>query len=322
MLKRLRSTAVAAAVASIGLVASGCAGGGGEKGTDILTVATGGSSGVYYQVGAGYAKLLKDSLGSETTVQATGASVENLTLIQDGNAEIAFTQADAVDQALKGEGPFEDKQIDEVQAIGTLYDQYIQVVTTEKSGIKSFDDLKGKRISVGDANSGVELNARAVVKAYGYTYDDFKVDYLSYGDAIDAMKNGQLDAAFFTSGIPNSAVSDLATTEKVVVLPLDGDGAKTLLEEHDYLGEATIPADTYNSAEDVKTLTIPNLLVASPELTEDAGYEITKVFYDNLDKLEKSHSAVADIDRDKAADVKVTDLHPGAKKYFEEEGLL
>ncbi|OFL67847.1 TAXI family TRAP transporter solute-binding subunit [Brevibacterium sp. HMSC063G07] len=322
MLKRLRSTAVAAAVASIALVASGCAGGGGDKGTDIVTIATGGSSGVYYQVGAGYANLLKDSLGSDATVQATGASVENVTLVHDGNAEIAFTQADAVDQAIKGEGPFEDKSADNIQAIGALYDQYIQVVTTEKSGIKTFDDLKGKKISVGDANSGVELNARAVVKAYGYTYDDFNVDYLSYADAIDAMKNGQLDAAFFTSGIPNSAVSDLATTEKVVVLPLDGEGAKTLLDEYDYLGEATVPADTYKSAEDAKTLTIPNLLIASPDLTEEAGYEMTKVFYDNLDKLEKSHSSVADIDIDKAADVKVAELHPGAKKYFEEKGLL
>lgn len=316
---------VLAGAAAAALVLSGCAGGGddsgeggGDAGTEFITVATGGNSGVYYQVGAGMSQLLSDELGSDSTVQATGASVENVTLLNDGDAEIAFAMADATDQALKGEGPFEDK-VESLPAIANLYEQYLQVITLEDKGIDSIEDLKGKRVSVGDVNSGVELNARTVVDAYGMSYDDFTADYLPYAEAIDQMKNGQVDAAFVTSGLPNSAVTDLATTHDVKVVPFEGDGLNKLLE-YEFFGEGTVPKDTYDSKEDAATVTIPNLLLASPELSEDAVYDITKTIFDNLDQVHATHNAAKDITLENAPNVVVTELHPGAKRYFDEAG--
>lgn len=331
---RTRTTLLTAGLASAALVLSACGGGsggsgggdgsaegGGDLGTEFITIATGGSSGVYYQVGAGMSELLADQLGSATSVQATGASVENITLLTEGGAEVAFTMADATTQALEGAGPFEENgAVDSLPAIASLYDQYLQLITVEGSGIESVEDLAGKRVSVGDINSGVELNARTVVDAYGMSYDDFTADYLSYAEAIDQMKNGQVQAAFVTSGLPNSAVTDLSTTEDVVVVPITGEGRETLLNDHDYFGEGEVPADVYDTAEAAETLTIPNLLLASPELSEDAVYDITKAIFDNIDQVHATHNAAKDITLENATDVTVTDIHPGAQRYYDEAG--
>ncbi|MDN5587137.1 TAXI family TRAP transporter solute-binding subunit [Brevibacterium aurantiacum] len=320
---------VATGAAVLALTLSACGGGGsggggggeeGEASADFITVATGGSSGVYYQVGATMSEILADDLGADTSVQSTGASVENLTLIQDGGAELAFTQGDAVDQALAGEGAFEGKQIESLPVIANLYDQYIQLVTIEGSGIETIEDIKGKSVSVGDQNSGVELNARTVVDAYGLSYDDFKADYLPYAEAVDQMRNGQLDAAFVTSGLPNSAVTDLATSDDVTVVPFTGEGREKLLEEQSYLGEGEVPAGTYGDSEAAETLTIPNLLVVSPNLSDDAVYDITKSLFDNIDDVQASHNAAKDITVDNAQDIPVSEIAPGAKKYFDEQG--
>ncbi|MDN6400990.1 MAG: TAXI family TRAP transporter solute-binding subunit, partial [Brachybacterium sp.] len=218
------------------------------------------------------------------------------------------------------EGAFDGKQIDSLPVVANLYDQYVQLVTIEGSGIDSIEDIKGKSVSVGDQNSGVELNARTVVDAYGLSYDDFSADYLPYAEAIDQMRNGQLDAAFVTSGLPNSAVTDLATSDDVKVVPFTGDGREKLLSEHDYFGEGEIPAGTYGDSKAAETLTIPNLLVVSPSLSDDAVYDITKTLFDNIDKIQSSHNAAKDITVDNAQDVPVSELAPGAKQYFDEQG--
>lgn len=329
---RTRNTLLTAGLASAALVLSACGGGSGgggggsaegegDLGTEFITIATGGSSGVYYQVGAGMSELLASELGSDTSVQATGASVENITLLTDGGAEVAFAMADATTQALEGAGPFEESgAVDSLPAIANLYDQYLQLITVEGSGIESVEDLAGKRVSVGDINSGVELNARTVVDAYGMSYDDFTADYLSYAEAIDQMKNGQVDAAFVTSGLPNSAVTDLSTTEDVKVVPITGEGRENLLNDYDYFGEGEVPADVYDTAEAAETLTIPNLLLASPELSEDAVYEITQAIFDNIDQVHATHNAANDITLENATDVTVTGIHPGAQRYYDEAG--
>ncbi|MDN6529065.1 MAG: TAXI family TRAP transporter solute-binding subunit [Brevibacterium sp.] len=325
-LRRSKIFTSAAGLAAVALMATGCGGGGGgggeegEASADFITVATGGSSGVYYQVGATMSEILADELGADTSVQSTGASVENLTLIQDGGAELAFTQGDAVDQSLAGEGACEGKKIDSLPVGANLYNQYVQLVTIEGSGIETIDDLKGKAVSVGDQNSGVELNARTVVDAYGLSYEDFNADYLPYSEAIDQMRNGQLEAAFVTSGLPNSAVTDLATSDDVKVIPFTGDGREKLLSEHSYFGEGEVPAGTYGDNEAADTLTIPNLLVASPSLSDDAVHDITKTLFDNLDQIQASHNAAKDITVDGAQDVSVSELAPGAQKYFDEQG--
>ena len=186
-----------------------------ERGSvEFITIAAGGTSGPYYQIGASMAQIFRNELGSDASVQATGASVENISLITSGRAELAFVMGDATRQAVEGTGPFEGRQI----------------VTTARTGIRSVEDLRGKRVGVGDKNSGVELNAQMILDAYGMTYDDIQEDFLSYSGAIDQIKNGQTDAAFVTSGLPNSSIMDLATTEDVVIVPIEGEGFARLKE--------------------------------------------------------------------------------------------
>lgn len=299
-------------------------GGSAEVGTEdasFITIAAGGTSGPYYQIGATMSQILADSLGSDTSVQATGASVENINLIVDGGAEVAFVMGDATRQAIEGTGPFEGESYADLMAITALYPNFVQIVTTAGSGISSVADLEGRRVGVGDVNSGVELNAQMILEAHDMSYDDIEEDFLSYSEAIDQMKNGQVDAAFVTSGLPNASVLDLATTDDVVIVPIEGDGMAKLLELYPFFNENVIPGGTYDEAEDVPTASIMNQLLVSAELSEDAVYDITKALFENIDQIHASHNAAQEITLDTISDGLVTDLHPGAERYYEEQGV-
>jgi uncharacterized protein len=294
-------------------------GGGGGEGEELfVTIATGGQSGVYYPVGGTLASLYEDELGATTSVEATGASVDNVNLLNDGRAEMALIQADVAAQAYNGEGPF-DEPVDSFSVVASLYPQFVQVITIEGSGIETMEDLAGKRVSVGAPNSGVELNARAVTEAFGLTYDDFSPQYLSYSETIDAMRNGNVDAGFFTSGLPNPSVTDLSTTETVKVVPLEGEGLSTLESETDYYREGTIPAGTYDNEEDVTTATFANLLVVSNELDEDTVYELTRTMWENIERVQQTNAAAEDITLETAQDAVPVDFHPGAERYYSEQ---
>ena len=331
---RIRSTA--AAVAAAALLLTGCSDSGsdaggdssnsassGESSVDFVTIATGGTSGPYYQIGAAMSQVLGDTLGADASVQASGASVENIQLLTDGRAEVAFAMGDATRQAIEGTGPFEGKDaLKDLQAITALYPNFVQIVTTKSSGITSVEDLKGKRVGVGDQNSGVELNAQMILEAHGMSYDDINQDYLSYADSIDQIKNGQTDAAFVTSGLPNSSVMDLVTTDDVVIVPIEGEGMEKLQEKYPFFESDAIPGGTYDEAEDVPTASITNQLLVSPSLDDDQVYEITKALFENLDQIQGAHNAAKQITLDSVEDGLATELHPGARRYFEEVGAL
>lgn len=328
----MRTRTIAATLLTASLVLAGCsdtgasgdsAAGAGDGSVDFVTIAAGGTSGPYYQIGATMSQVLNRELGADSTVQATGASVENIQLLVDENAEVAFAMGDATRQAIEGTGPFEGKGgVSDLKAITALYPNYVQIVTTAKSGIKSVDDLKGKRVGVGDKNSGVELNAQMILDAYGLSYDDIDEDFLSYSDAIDQMKNDQIDAAFVTSGLPNSSVMDLATSEDVVVVPIEGAGFEALQEKYPFFDNTPIPGGTYDEQEDVMTATITNQLLVSPSLNDDQVYAITKALFENLDEIHEAHNAAKQITLESVEDGIATELHPGARRYFEEVGAL
>lgn len=331
---RIRSTV--AAVAAAALLLAGCSDSGsdaggdssnsassGESSVDFVTIATGGTSGPYYQIGAAMSQVLGDTLGADSSVQASGASVENIQLLTDGRAEVAFAMGDATRQAIEGTGPFEGKEaLQDLKAITALYPNFVQIVTTKSSGITSVEDLKGKRVGVGDQNSGVELNAQMILEAHGMSYDDINQDYLSYADSIDQIKNGQTDAAFVTSGLPNSSVMDLVTTDDVVIVPIEGEGMKNLQEKYPFFNDDIIPGGTYDEAEDVPTASITNQLLVSPSLDDDQVYEITKALFENLEQIQGAHNAAKQITLDSVEDGLATELHPGARRYFEEVGAL
>lgn len=190
-----------------------------ERAKEFITVGTGPTSGIYFPIGGAFATALSD-YGYQTSAEATNATGQNIQNILNGDAEIAIAMQDAVMQAYTATGAYEGKEpATGLKALMRLWPNYVQLVTTADTGITSVEDLKGKRVGVGAANSGVEINARMILNAYGITYDDITPDYLAYGEAIDNMKNGQCDAVFVTSGLPNATVMDLGVSYDMVVIP-------------------------------------------------------------------------------------------------------
>lgn len=286
--------------------------------TNIVTIATGGSSGPYNIIGTTLANKYSDDFGVNSKPQATGASVENINLIKEGKVEMAFVMSDVLTEAAEGTGNFDGK-VENVQQMAALYPNYVQIVTTKDSGIKTIEDLVGKRIAVGDQNSGVEVNARNLLEGHGITYDDVKVDYLGYAEAADGLKSGNIDAAFLTSGLPNSSVLELSTTLDITLVSVDPDKIAEIAKEQPYFIGMDIPADTYGNDEVIQTAAIMNALVVSSELSEDDVYQLTSKFFASLEDLGNSHQAANEISIESAQTGMVAPVHPGAQKFYDEQ---
>jgi hypothetical protein len=294
-----------------------------DRGKYFVTVATGPTSGLYYPIGGAFSSVFQNKLGYKSSVQSTGASAENVNLMMTGGAELAITMSDSVAQAYGGFGAFEGKApAEDLRCLMGLYPNYVQLITTDKTGITKFEDLKGKRVGVGAPNSGVELNARMLFEAHGMTYADSKVDYLNYGEAIDQMKNNQVDAVFVTSGIPNATVMELGTAANIVIVPIEGAGLKALIDKYPFFVEATIPADVYDTATDVKTATVRNIMLVSKDLPDEVVYDLTKGIFENIEDIKASHATAATHISLENSHIGVDiPFHPGALKYYEEQGI-
>ncbi|MBR1694036.1 MAG: TAXI family TRAP transporter solute-binding subunit, partial [Selenomonas sp.] len=217
------------AVVAMAAVLTGC---GGDNAAEkkFLNIGTGGTAGTYYPIGGAMAEVLnKDIPGMNASAQSTGASVANINMLKDGSVDLAIVQNDITYYAVNGTEMFKDKKVEGLKGIATLYPETCQAVTLESSGIKSIADLKGKKVAVGAAGSGVEANARQIMEAYGVTYNDIQVQYLSFAEAASALKDGNIDAAFLTAGYPTSAVQDIASQHKVRLLPVEASKADALI---------------------------------------------------------------------------------------------
>jgi uncharacterized protein len=294
-----------------------------NKSDYFITVATGPTSGLYYPIGGAFSSVFQNKLGYKSSAQSTGASVENIGLISNKDAELAIVMSDAVAQAYDAFGAFEGKEpATDLRAIMGLYPNYVQLVTTKSTGITKFEDLKGKRVGIGAPNSGVELNARMMYEAHGMTYEDSKVDYLNYGEAIDQMKNGLVDAVFVTSGIPNATVMELGTTADIVLVPIEGEGLKNLTEKYPFFVPDTIPADAYGTDADVNTVTVRNIMLVSKDLPDEVVYDLTKGIFENIEDIKASHATAAKHISLENSHIGVDiPFHPGAVKYYEEQGI-
>ncbi|HEY4554454.1 MAG TPA: TAXI family TRAP transporter solute-binding subunit [Bacillaceae bacterium] len=297
--------------------------GGGKKesdyGTKFLSIATGGTGGTYYPLGGNFANMIKEATGVDANAITSGASAENMALIQKGDAEVAFTQTDIATYANEGKLMFEGKKVDNIRGLGTLYPETIQIVTTAKSGIKSVEDLKGKTVSVGEAGSGTRANAEQILEVHGLTVDDLKSRNLSFDDSTTGIQDGTIDAAFITAGTPTGAVEGLAATEDVIIIPIAGDKIDALIEKYPYYAKEIIPAGTYKAEKEVETVAVQAMLVVSSDLKDELVYEMTKAIFENTDKI--GHAKGKLIKADKALDGMAIELHPGAKKYFDEKGI-
>ena len=305
---------------------AGC--GGGDKKDDkkpaaqnFINIATGGTSGTYFPLGGALADILNNNIpGTNASAQSTGASVANVNLLSQGKVEIAFIQNDIAYYAANGTEMFKGKQVAGLQGRATLYPETVQIVTLKKSGIKSVADFKGKRIAVGAAGSGTEANARQIMEAYGIKYDYIKVQYLSFGEAASALKDGNVDAAFVTAGHPTAAIQDIATQNDVVVVPVDAYKADALIKKYPFYTKLVIKAGTYPKQDaDVTAVAVKCMLAVTDKMDENTAYAIAKALYGNLDRMKSAHSAANAISKDTAKDGMSIKLNPGAEKFFNEK---
>lgn len=297
---------------------------GAAQAQQFINVLTGGTSGIYYPLGVALSQIYGKSIPeAKSSVQSTKASVENLNLLQAGRGEIAFTLGDSLSAAWKGDPEVGFKApLDKLRGIAAVYPNYVQIVASAESGIKTLADLKGKRVSVGAPRSGTELNARAVFKAAGLSYEDFgKVEYLPFGESVELIKNRQLDATLQSAGLGVASIRDLATSVAIVVVPVPAEVIEKIGDPA--YQAATIPAGTYDGqGGDVATASINNFLVTHDGVSEDIAYKMAKSLYDNLDQMVSAHAAAKNIKLEDAVTGMPLPLHPGAAKFYREKGLV
>ena len=314
------------ALAGVMALAAGCGGEGSGSGSEgdggRLSIATGGTSGVYFVYGGGLADVISSNMKDyRATAETTSASVDNLILIQKGSSDIAFTLGDTALDAVQGREAFEEKV--PMQALAQIYDNYTQVVAKQGSGIERIADLKGKRVSVGAPNSGTEVIADRILEEAGIDpKTGIKREGLGVDESVQAMKDGSIDAFFWSGGLPTGAVTDLTTSEKITLLDTT-EFTEALKQKYgDVYKNSTIPSGTYKSvSEDVPTIAVPNYLVVNEKMDEQLAFDLTKLLFDHKQDLVAVHPEAKNLDPQKAKEVIAPiELHPGAQRYFDEQG--
>ena len=298
------------------------ASGGGGGATTQLTIATGGTGGVYYPLGGGFAQVIREYIeGHDATVQETNASVDNMQLIGNGGADLALVLGDTAADAVEGRAQFEGAAV-EACTLGNLYNNLTQVVTSSDTGITTIEDLRDKRVSLGAPGSGTEVIALRILEAAGIDPDnDIERQQLAVDETVNGLRDGTVDAGFWSGGLPTGALTEYATTGDMVLIPT-GEYTEAVAEQYGpfYL-EEDIPADTYEGQTGaVPTIVVPNVLVASPSMDEELQRQITAAIYDHKDELVEVHAAAEALDPATAGDVEFMDVCPGAQAYFDEQG--
>ncbi len=296
-----------------------------QQGTRRLSIATGGTGGVYYPLGGALANLLARTLpGLDATAEVTSASVDNVKLIGAGKADIAFTLGDTAAEGFNGVGKFKEKV--PIRTIAVLYANKSQWVTIEGTGIEKIQDLKGRRIATGAPGSGTELIALRILEAYGMNPDkDVRREKLSVAESVNAIKDRKIDAFFWSGGVPTAAVTDLAATPGVKMKLLDhADALPALVKKYGPLYvKGSIPAKSYpGQAKEVQVADVWNLLIVHERMDEKLVHDLVKSIFENKPDLVAVHSEAANLELAKQYEVSSpVPFHPGAVKYFAEKGL-
>ncbi|MBF9060559.1 TAXI family TRAP transporter solute-binding subunit [Rhodobacterales bacterium HKCCSP123] len=286
-----------------------------------LSIATGGTGGVYYPMGGGLAEVINAHVdGFAATAEVTGASVENMGLIATGDADLALALADTVAQAYSGTGRFEGQQLPMIRGLASMYANMVQIVTLEGSGITSLEDLRGMRVSVGAPGSGTEVNAEAILSANGITYDDIEEQRLNFNETADALANGDIDAGFWSVGAPTSSILNLATTQSIVMIELSDAEMTAAQTAEPLFARTTLAAGTYEGVGDTPVPGVPNVLAVSSEMSDDVAYAITRAMFENIADLRAVHPAANQTTVEFTLAATPVPLHPGAIRYYEEIG--
>jgi TRAP transporter TAXI family solute receptor len=314
-----------AAACSSGAGAVSC-GFGAESDVRYVSIATGDTGGVYYAYGGGLAKVVSDHVpGVRATAESTAASVDNLKLIRDGKAEIAFTLADTAADAVKGQGPFAEAPPVPARALAVLYYNYLHLVTLDES-LASLADLRGRVVSMGLPGSGTEVTARRVVSAAGLEPDrDFTRRGLGPTQGSDALKDGKLDALFWSGGLPTPAFLDLAHSPNVRLRLLPTAPALGALHKAhgDLYTALEIPAGAYRGVDTaVPVVGVANLLVVRSDMSDELAYQLTRVLFDRQADLAAVHPEAKKLSLASAVKGSPLEFHPGAVRFYRERGVL
>lgn len=283
------------------------------------------SGGTYFLVANGLAQLLNDTQPSwfSTSAQSTGGTPDNLRLMQDGETDFAFGQAGVAKQAVDGKAPFEGQTFDNIASVTYVYPNVMQVAVSDKSGINTFADMKGKTFCAGASGSATELNTRDMFSAAGLTYDDSSIEYTSESQSVDLMKNGQADGANLIAAIGAASVTELYATGGYHLLSFSDDELNKILAANPAYFKYTIPAGTYeNQKEDIQTFAVANYIFCRKDLPDDLVYMFTKTIYENLNKVYDIHSACKSITPENCQNGLTVPLHPGAEQYYKEIGAI
>jgi hypothetical protein len=295
----------------------------------FLSIATGGTAGVYFPLGAALAELWNSKVPSvQATAQTSGASVANIRLLQKSDVHVAFIQNDITFYAFHGTEMFMDRiankaqPVDNLRGMAMLYPETIQVVTLRSKNINSVADLKGKRIAVGAPGSGTEVNARQILRAFELGYYNTRPDFLNFAEAADQLKDGVVDAAFITAGHPTAAVQDIASSRDLKILTVPKDVIDRLRDQYPYYTPVVIPANTYRGqTEPVATAAVMAMLVTRHDVDADLVYTLTKALWENTDKLRAAHARGRDITTATARAGMPITMHAGALRYYREFGI-
>ena len=294
----------------------------GASGSARMTMGTGGTAGTYYAFGGVLGQYMKNHANVDVTVVSTDGSKANIQGIAAGDYQLGTVQSDVMAYAWAGTRSFEaDGAVNSFRVIAGLYAEAVQLVTMDPS-IKSVADLAGKRVSIGAPGSGVNFNAIDVLSAAGLTENDIQAQYQSFADSADALKDGKIDAAFIVAGAPTAAITELCTTNSAYLVPIDGEIADKLMAASPFYTLYTIPAGTYNGqTEDVVTVTVKATLIVSADADEETVYNLTKAIFDNVAAITAENGKGAELSIENATSGMTAPFHPGAAKYFAEQGV-
>ncbi len=296
----------------------------------FFRIGTGGTSGTYYPIGG----LIANSIsatgasgveGLVATANSSNGSVANINAIQSGASESGFSQSDVAYWAYSGTGLFEGKgKIEDLRLLATLYPETLHVVARADAGIKSIADLKGKRVSLDEPGSGTIVDARIVLDAFGITEKDITPEYLKPGPSGEKMRDGGLDAYFFVGGFPAGAITELAASTDITLVPVTGPEVDKILAEYGFFAKNSVPAETYKGIPETETISVAAQWVTSAKQPEDLVYNIAKSLYSEATQkaLQAGHAKGALITLDNAVTSAGIPFHPGAEKFYKEAGVL
>jgi hypothetical protein len=292
-----------------------------KDGGSKVTFTTGGESGTYYALGGVISQKISEVTSTNVTAITSGGSAANIDAIDFGDAQFGFTQYDVMMYAYEGTNTYEDTgAIDSFSVVTALYPEAVQIITLDPE-IKSVADLKGKRVSIGAAGSGVYFNAIDVLGAYGLTENDIVPTYQGFGDSVEALQDGQIDAGFVVAGAPTTAPTSLAASRQIYLISIDDEHADKLVEDIPTYTKAVIPADVYNLTEDCNTVAVNSVVIAGNDVSDADVYNFLYGIYENLDDLAKAHSVANSLSLELASSITTVPYHPGAVQYFADKGI-